>query len=250
MARRRGRTRSSRANALARTDDGGLLVNDAAGEPFQVVPPEVAAALRFFVTRTQTSEFLSENRVVAVTSSLAGEGVTFTARSLGAILAHDLRRSVCIVEANWWHSPNRRPSPDDEIAPPGLADILEGTATLDDALIPTSDSRLFLLPAGTAPMALRPVIVASNEFTSVLDKIASRFDTVVLDVPPVLLASEAITICDRSDAAILVVEQGVTSEREVARAVEELEGVHVLGLLLNRTASRVPRLLRSLTVPT
>lgn len=248
MALRR-RSRRGHSAALARTEQGGLLLTDTEGETFHVVPPDVAASIRFLVTRTQTSEWLGENRTIAVTSSLAGEGVTFTARSLAAILAHDLRRNVCVVEANWWHSSRRRTRDDDQDALPGLADILEGAASLDDVLVQTSDSRLSVLPAGRTPVALRPVIVASEEFTSVLDKIASRFDSVVLDVPPVLLASEAITICDRSDAAILVVEQGVTPERDVSRAIEELEGVHILGLILNRASSSVPRLLRPLTVP-
>lgn len=246
------RRRSRSSESAARTDQGGLLLENPDGDTIHVVPPQVAEALRFFVLRTQTSKWLGDRRTVAVTSALAGEGVTFTARSLAAITAHDLQRSVCLVETNWWAQSRRRRrrgADPDETTPPGLAEIMEGGAALDDVLLRTSDPRLSILPAGETPIALRPVLVASDEFAAVLDKIASRFDTVILDVPPVLLASEAITICDRCDATIVVVEQGVTPEREVDRALEELEGVDVIGLLFNRTKSSIPRILRPLTAP-
>ncbi|NNE11575.1 MAG: CpsD/CapB family tyrosine-protein kinase [Ilumatobacter sp.] len=246
MARKRNRPGPS--PSAARPEQGGLLLTGVDGETLHVVPPEVAEALRFFVTRTQTSRWLGDHRTVAVTSALAGEGVSFTARSLAAITAHDLQRSVCLVETNWW-AQSRRRRHDETPVRRGLAEIMEGGAALDDVLVSTSDPRLAILPAGETPIALRPVLVASDEFAAVLDKIASRFDTVVLDVPPVLRASEAITICDRCEATILVVEHGVTPERQVAQALEELEGVDVLGLLFNRTRSKIPRILRSLTAP-
>lgn len=243
------RSRSRSSASAARTDEGGLLVTDTGGGTIHVVPPQIAEALRFFVTRTQTSKWLGDHRTVAVTSALAGEGVTFSSRSLAAITAHDLQRSVCLVETNWWAQTRRRRRNAATPVVPGLAEIMEGGATLDDVLVTTSDPRLSILPAGETPIALRPVLVASDEFAAVLEKIASRFDNVILDVPPVLLASEAITICDRCDATILVVEQGVTPEREVRRALDGLEGVEVLGLLFNRTKSSIPRILRPLTAP-
>lgn len=248
MARRK-RSRSGRSGDVARTDEGGLLLTDQHGETIHVVPPEVAEALRFFVTRTQTSKWLGDHRTVAITSALQGEGVTFTARSLAAVTAHDLQRSVCLVGTNWWAQTRRRDRKDKAPAPPGLAEIMEGGAALEDVFVSTNDPNLWILPAGETPKKLRPVLVASDEFAAVLDNIASVFDTVIVDVPPVLMASEAITICDRCDATIVVVEQGVTPEREVGRALEELKGVEVLGLLFNRTKSSIPRILRSLTAP-
>ncbi|HWL42376.1 MAG TPA: CpsD/CapB family tyrosine-protein kinase [Ilumatobacter sp.] len=230
----------------ASAEQGGLLIVGSNGQPLHLVPPKVAAELRFLVARLQANP-LDIPPSLAVTSALSGEGVTFVARSLAALVAHDLNRSVCVIETNWWRAATRRRSaPVEQRA--GLAEVLAGVIDLDDALVTTNDSRLSILPAGQAPLARRPVIVASDAFSAVIRKIAARFDMVVVDCPPVLKASEAITICRQCESAILVVRHGVTSERQVRQAIHELAGVDVLGLLLNGSATRVPRSLRRFTV--
>ncbi len=90
-------------------------------------------------------------------------------------------------------------------------------------------------------MADRPAIVASSAFTDVLKLLTKVFDTVVIDAPPVLKASEATMIVRHADAAVLVVRQGVTTEQQVEMAIDELSGTELLGVILNRSStSRAP----------
>jgi Mrp family chromosome partitioning ATPase len=106
-----------------------------------------------------------------------------------------------------------------------------------------------VLVPGELPVAARPATVASDAFTEVLTLLTKTFDTVLIDAPPVLKASEGITIARRADAAILVVRQGVTTERQLALATEELGGAELLGVIVNRSSTRVPRFLQRFTVP-
>jgi Mrp family chromosome partitioning ATPase len=64
-----------------------------------------------------------------------------------------------------------------------------------------------------------------------------------------LKATEATTVVRHADAAILVVRQGVTTERQLGSAIAELNGTEI-GVVINRSSTRVPKLLRRFIPPT
>ena len=202
---------------------------------------------------------MTERETIAVTSALEGEGVTTIARSLAAVLAHDRDRSVCLLETNWWNSSvdttksNWWLKSDNGEAPErrlGLADVLDGSCTLEDALLVTSDPRLKVLSSGDLPMATRAAVASSSSFTDAVELLTKLFDVVVIDAPPVLKASEASTIVRHADAVALVVRQGVTTERQVKMAIDELTGPEMLGIILNRWATHVPKFLQRIALST
>jgi protein-tyrosine kinase len=233
---------------------GGLAVYERDGTSgasgtslFHVVPPDVATSLRFLVARLQKGDEVAVRQSIAITSALAGEGVTSTARSLAAILANDLDRSVCLLETNWWSSDG-----DLATAPVrrlGLAGVLSGSCSVDEALMRTSDERLSVLTSGTMPMGGRPAAVGSSAFTDVLELLTKWFDTVLIDAPPVLTTSEATGIVRQAEATLLVIRQGVTTEQQVRTAIDDIGGVDLLGVIVNRSSTRVPRFLQRFTQP-
>ena len=113
-------------------------------------------------------------------------------------------------------------------------------------LVPTSNPRLWLVPAGEAPIARRPALARSEALIEVLDELDAKFDLLLLDLPPVLATSEAMNLSQLADAYVLVVRQGATSESQVEAALEELQGGETLGVILNRFHSDIPRRLRRL----
>ena len=247
MGRRKQHTTAEidEAQIEAAEADGGLAIVEQRGLPLHVAPPDVVKSLRFFLSRLWQTGDLGFPATMAITSALAGEGVTFIARSVAAIISHDLDRSVCVLETNWWSTPlstamDRRT---------GLAEVLAGKCTVDEALVRTKDDRLVILPSGDLPVAARPAAAASSAFSDTLKLLTKVFDAVVIDVPPVLKASEATTVVRHAEATVLVVRQGVTTEQQVAMAVDELSGVE-LGVIINRSSTRVPRLLRRFIPPT
>ena len=241
MGRRRqhATTEIDEAQIEAAVADGGLAVVERGGLPLHVASPNVVKSLRFFLSRLWRTGDVGFPATMAFTSALAGEGVTFIARSVAAIIAHDLDRSVCVLETNWWSTPDstamdRRT---------GLADVLSGRCTVDEALVRTTDDRLVILASGDLAVPARPAVAAGSAFTDTLTLLTKVFDVVVIDAPPVLKASEATTVVRHAEAALLVVRQGVTTEQQVATAIEELNGTE-LAVILNGSSTRVPRLLR------
>lgn len=218
--------------------DGGLAILDQDENLIHMTTPAVATALRYFVARVELHESGGLPAAVAVTAALRGEGVTYITRSLASVIAYDTDRSVVVVDMNW-----TMPK-DGEEPPPGLADMVERGASMDDVLVLTSNPGLCLVPAGAVPVARRPAVAGSELLSDALDELAKSFDHLLLDLPPVLASSEAMSLSQFADSFVFVVRQGATAESQVEAALEEMRGADPLGVILNRFDSRIPRRLR------
>jgi Mrp family chromosome partitioning ATPase len=223
-------------------DEGGLVVGDEPTGFAHLVGPDVAASIRYLVARLQLHEATGFPTRLALTSALDGEGVTFTARSLGAVLASDLDRNVCVVDLNWW-------SPSDQSyakAPGlGLVNIVDGLE-LDDILTVTSIPKLCLVPAGRAAPGRSAMMAKGTELALAIEHLAMRFDHLILDLPALAVTGDALSLARLADAVALVVQHGVTPEAQVRSALQELRGVNMVGVVLNRQKSSIPRWLGNL----
>jgi Mrp family chromosome partitioning ATPase len=228
---------------LGGSADGGLAILDRDNNLIHMTPSRVASAMRYFHARVQLHGTEGLPARLALTSALAGEGVTYVARSLAAVVAYDTPASVAVVDLNW-----RRPPRADVEVPKllGLADVIEESAPIESAIVPTSNPRLSLVPAGVIPVARRPAVASSPALATALDELEQRFDHLLLDLPPVLASSEAMNLSRLADAYVLVVQQGATAEAQVEAALEEMRGGESLGVILNRYHTHIPRRLRKL----
>lgn len=258
------------------TVDGGLAILDQEGRLIHMTPSRVAGALRYFLARVQLHDSQGMPERLALTSALVGEGVTYVTRSLAAAIAYDTEASVVIVDLTFRRpragtkgktgtgpasAPESATAPGAATPPPApdqtapeppasqyatLADAVEKGVPVDDIIIPTSNPRLCLVQAGIVPVARRPALTQGRALASVLDQLDERFDHVLLDLPPVLVSSDAMNMSQLADAFVLVVRQGATTESQVEAALEELQGGESLGVILNRFDSHIPRRLRRL----
>lgn len=240
-APRRKRTKAELSiDDLGGRSDGGLLIRNTEGESMFSVSARVASAMRFLMARVRYTQGTEMPERLAVTSAQVGEGVTYITRALSSVVAYDTGRSVAIIDCNW-----ATPRPDTE-ARPGLADLVEGKASVDDILIHTSNEQLALVPPGVVPVARRAGLVASDALEDGFREIAERYDHLMLDLPPVLMSSEAISLAECADNYLLVVRQGTTSSTRVDEAIEEMRGHESLGVVLNRYRTRIPKVIRRL----
>jgi Mrp family chromosome partitioning ATPase len=72
---------------------------------------------------------------------------------------------------------------------------------------------------------------------------ASRFDAIVVDMPPVLLRHSWLSIVDMPDGIILVVEAEHTRSMVLKTTAKLLQqaGGHILGIVFNKRRHRIPR---------
>jgi len=171
-------------------------------------------------------------KVILITSALPEEGKTTTSVNSAIVLAQKGTR-VLLIDADL-----RRPSIHKTLgmgARLGLSNVLTGTATLQQAIIPSTIlPDLFVLPAGTPPP--NPAeLLASNKMKNVLEELRKQYDHIVIDTPPTLSVTDAVVMSTSADAVVLVIRSGHTTKPALRRARDILLQVNarVCGVLVN-----------------
>jgi Mrp family chromosome partitioning ATPase len=236
---RRSGAYSDAADQIAGAD-GRLSMLDDAGGVVQVAGPAVTESLRYMLARLRLGDRDELPSRLGLTSAISGEGVTFVTRSLALVLTTDVATRVCIVDLNWW-SPSDWPG--DQV--PGIADMVRDELSLEQALHLTGNPGLHVLPAGATSVAERPALARSAELAKILDELNEEFEHVLLDLPAIHATSDALTLAENCPSLALVVGQSVTPDSEVKSAIEQIEGVPLLGVILNRSYSKIPRFIRN-----
>lgn len=195
------------------------------GSPVAEAYQKVRTAVEFAVMGRELTSLL-------ITSPNPSEGKTTTSSNLAwAMSAVDHR--VVLADVDF-----RRPRIHQVFGcrgEPGLSDrLLKGTALNRLALRVDDDHRnLVIIPTGTRPPTPAD-FVASPAFAGLIRSLESEADLVVLDSPPVLPVSDALSMARQVDAVIVVAKAGSTKLGELTEAVEALRavGADVLGVCL------------------
>lgn len=203
----------------------GPLVADGAGS----VEGEMFRALR---TNLRFAHVDMPRRVVLVTSTGPEEGKSTVLANLALSLAQSGRRTLVI------DTDLRRPTLHRLFALPksrGLADVLAGDASLDDAVRPTHVDGLHALPCGTLP-ANPAELIESARLQDLLRELRARFDYVLLDSPPAGGLIDASLLAALADGVLLVVEPRRFDWRVLRGTVRQLErsGARLYGVVLNK----------------
>jgi exopolysaccharide/PEP-CTERM locus tyrosine autokinase len=173
--------------------------------------------------------------LIAVTSSVAGEGKTFTSLNLAISIAMELDRTVLLVDADLANPGLSRLLRAQDL--PGLTErLLDDKVALRDLLWRTDVPKLTLLPAGRRHRRSTELL-ASNTMKGLLDELATRYpDRVVLfDSPPLLATSEASVLAEQAGQVCLVVESATTPQFLVKEALGLLRHQERVSLVLNKT---------------
>ena len=196
-----------------------------------VTPNSVAGEqYRLLRTRLKRSEQGRNARTIIITSPNKGDGKSLTAANLALTMAQEFQQRIALVDADL-----RRPSVHSLLGiddTPGLSDVLMGGATLDDSLVTIGDHRLTVLPAGLIPS--HPAeLLGSAAMRRVLDTLRSRFDRVLIDMPPVAPLADVAVLSAIADGVLMIVRAGVTPKPALERALSGIDAARVLGLVLN-----------------
>jgi capsular exopolysaccharide synthesis family protein len=157
-----------------------------------------------------------KQKTLVVTSSIPGEGKSFTATNL-ALSISLLGINVALIELDL-----RKPKimktlgiqrPGTKI---GLSSVLAGQSSLEDIIIKVDTyPNLFVIPAGITPP--NPTeLISSPQFGAFITQLKQQFDYVIIDTPPISLFSDALLINEFADASLFVVRQNYTPKESVA----------------------------------
>ena len=174
----------------------------------------------------------SGHRTLLLVGGLPDAGTTTAATNLAAAAAA-AGRKVVIVDGNF-----RRPRLAEVMGVsgdgPGLGDLLAGEASLDEA-IRTTEHGIDVVTAGR-PANRAFERLNNGEFDSVMAELRSRYDLILVDAPPAVVAGDALVLANKLDAAVLVVRANQEQRGLVARVINQLMDANCeqLGVILNR----------------
>lgn len=194
--------------------------------------PRGAGAERFRLLRANLSHWQAAKKIktLLVTSALPQEGKSLMALNLATALAGQPGRAVLLLECDL-----RRAS----LRPllslpswPGLSHCLQNGSDPFSALRRIEPLGFHLLPAGDETP--NPVeLLQSQRFPELMRQLASFFDWIVIDSPPVTPLADTVVLKAHVDATLVVVRAGVTPRELVTEAVERLGSEGMIGVLLN-----------------
>jgi capsular exopolysaccharide synthesis family protein len=174
-------------------------------------------------------------RSILVTSSIPNDGKSLTAANLAASLAAagsrvllvdgDLRKGI--LHTRFALQPQ-----------PGLYEVLAEGADLAQAVRPTSEANLFLLPRGRTTGKSSELFLGQST-RQFLVQATSQYDFVIFDTAPVMAADDVTSLAPYLDGVLFVIRARHTSAR-VARASLDLlarRNVRLLGLVFNAVTS-------------
>ena len=115
-----------------------------------------------------------------------------------------------------------------------IEDIMMGRLNVDDILETPGIDNLHIIPSGTIP--LNPSeLINSKTINDFVEWARSEYDVILMDLPPVLAATDAAILSTKVDGIVLVYRVGKISRNALKRAKAQLDNVkaNVLGIILN-----------------
>lgn len=215
-------------------------ITDATGRSAPALDPRLVAALapsslaaeqyRSLRTRLKRAESGRSLRTIAITSPAKGDGKSLTAANLALTMAQEVQQRVLLVDCDL-----RRPNVHRLFGldpTPGLVDVLMNAATLDQVLVWLPEQQMSVLPAGIPPS--NPAeLLGSATMRRLLDTLRSRYDRILVDVPPVAPLADLHVLAPLVDGLLMIIRAGMTQKPAIDRALAGLDPSKVLGLVLN-----------------
>ncbi|MCX9156884.1 XrtA-associated tyrosine autokinase [Niveibacterium sp. 24ML] len=177
---------------------------------------------------------VENGNLIMVTSSMPGEGKSFSAINLAISMAMELDHTVLLVDADV-----SKPSVLKALGLPpatGMLDVLTGQeASVADVMLHTNIAKLSILPAGR-PQPRATEMLASGAMNRLLDELATRYKDriIIFDSPPLLVTTEARALAAHMGQVVVVVEAERTTHSMVRQTLATLESSPVKLMLLNK----------------
>ena len=183
-------------------------------------------------------------RVLGVSAAGEGEGKTLTAINLAISIAAEVAQEAVLLELDL-----RRPtihkclglSPSDYTS---VATYLEDeSAEVEDLLFGPGIDRLGCLLASNS-VEHSSDLLASPRGQQLFEALRTKLlpkTVIVVDLPPLLSADDALVVAPMIDAMLFVVSEGETPRADLIEAQQILEEINVIGTVLNKSAEKDPR---------
>lgn len=172
-----------------------------------------------------------QGRTILVTSPAPGDGKTTSASNLAIAIAQTGRRALLLDADFRKPSQHKNLEVKDDI---GLSSVLSGKEPLERAIQRTGVEGLDILPCGPIP-ANPSEILNSQGFVHLVQRLAQKYDHILVDSPPVNSVADARILAAMCDIVILCLRSEKTTRKSAEHARDALLSVggRILGVVVN-----------------
>jgi capsular exopolysaccharide synthesis family protein len=191
--------------------------------------------------RTQVMRRLAEHNAntLAVLSAVNGEGKTLTAINLAIAIAAQLGHTALLIELDLRNpSIHRRFGIEPKC---GIEDCIVQRRPVYEAMVKIAGyERLTVLPARAAVLNSSELL-ATQRMSELVQELRTRYlnRVLIFDLPPVLLADDALAFSQHVQAGLFVVAEGKTDRHAVTRSLALLHKLPIVGTVLNHSQERL-----------
>jgi len=171
-------------------------------------------------------------KVIAVSSTTAGEGKSLTSSNLALAISKSVHESVLLIDADM-----KRPTLHSIFQidkSPGLSDYLDGSMDLQSLFRKTRYDKLSIITAGSGSTQSSE-LMNSDKMRSLIEDVRNRYEDryVIVDLPPLLPVSDVLNIAKYVDGLLFVVSAGNVSRKLVKMAIDKYPEKNIIGIVFN-----------------
>lgn len=185
---------------------------------------EISEAFRTIRTNLEFLNGHDKKPVIAITSTISGEGKTFVAANLGGIISL-LNNKVILVDLDM-RKPRFHEVFEGTDSTKGLSTILIKKHNIEDCIHKTDLENLEYIPAGPIPPNPSELILG-GQFEQLMDYLKNKYDVIIIDTPPVGLVTDGIHALKIAGIPIYIVRADF-SKKVFIKNINRLVKVHKL----------------------
>lgn len=194
---------------------------------------QMAEALRALYSRlVLTTDGVERAKSIMFASAVPNEGKSQIAASIAHLSAIAGLRAI-VLDCDWQrptqHRLFRQPQK------PGLADLLAGNVTPDEAVWRDPTTGVHAMFAGDTRV-MQNEMLRFYRLPLMVETLSKHYDVIILDTPPVLVGSEVLHLAKLVDSAAFVVRWGSTPRDAALNALNQLTdaGGNISGIVLSQ----------------
>jgi len=175
-------------------------------------------------------------KTILVTSAVPSEGKSTLSGSI-ALSFSQIGRTL-LIEADL-----RKPAQTKMLGlkeSPGLANIISGQATIEEAIIKDPDHNNINYLASKVLSSNPLEILSSMKFRNMLNQLKAQFDYIIIDTAPIILFSDALVISHLADCSLMVIKADSTTRSMASDALKRFRAIHQkpIGVVLTHVNMR------------
>jgi protein-tyrosine kinase len=196
----------------------------------------------FDMLRTQVLQSMDENgwQFLAVTSPTKGCGKSVTACNLAMSISRLSERAVLLVDLDL-HQPKVAEYLGID-AKNGMLSVLEGRTALLSAILRTSigQNQMLVLP-GEVCKSGSAEWMASQAMTTTLQTLKREFPAhlIILDLPPVLIGDDVISLLPQIDSILLITGIGTSTLPDIKECYRHIKSTPIVRVVVNKVSDKI-----------